>query len=848
VDVDATIAGVSNGVTVDSVQATAEVALQPSEIGGLELMHANVDADYHDSTGEIRTLDIAGRDLNVQASGRLALNETGQSNLKLHADSPSLDTIGKLANVPLTGIGKIDATITGNRRELQAAGNITGDGVKYGGNGALTFSTDYTARIPELDAKQANVSAETHATFLTLAGQNINELAAKTDYAHDQVTFNVTAKQPQRSLDAAGALLLHTDHQEVHLQQLALQSQNVNWQIAPRSQPVIQYANDAVAVKDIKLVSAGNQQITVEGTFGSADDALQVSFDNIDVATVDAFLLRPPQLSGRLNATSTISGTKDAPIVDAQFAVTAGGFRQFRYDAFKGTVNYAGRGVRLDARLQQNPTTWLEAKGYVPITGLNAAGDVSRRHVEPPASAEDRFDLHIDSSPIDLGLVQGFTTALTNVTGTVEAKVDVTGAAADPHPQGRIALQNAGFNVPATGVNYTNLNGLIELQPERVHVGAISVLDNHQNALNISGDLLIHGTEVGGVQVYVHSDDFKVIDNKMGNVRVNTDISLTGDLQTPRLEGALGITTGQLDLDRILATVGSSAYATKPTEYAATSDNQGQTTPTPTGMNALAMNLHLTVPDDLVVKASDLKAPDASIGLGALNLTVGGDIRLTKQPGQTFRLVGPVNTIRGYYDFQGRRFTILRDGSVRFQGLEEIDPALDIRAERVIQAVTARVNVRGTLKKPQIELSSTPPLEQADILSLIVFNQPLNTVGEGQQISLAQRAQGLATGAVAGQLAKSIGSALNLNEFEINTAPESGGGPEVTVGQQIGQNFYVQVQQGIGDQAQTNVVFEYEISKWLRLRTNVLQGSATQQQLFQRVHDSGIDLLFFFSY
>jgi len=158
------------------------------------------------------------------------------------------------------------------------------------------------------------------------------------------------------------------------------------------------------------------------------------------------------------------------------------------------------------------------------------------------------------------------------------------------------------------------------------------------------------------------------------------------------------------------------------------------------------------------------------------------------------------------------------------------------------------VNVRGTLKQPEIVLSSTPPLEQADILSLIVFNQPLNSVGEGQQISLMQRAQAMAGGAVAGQFAKSIGNALNLDEFEINLAPDSGGGPQVMLGQQVGQNLYLKVEQGIGDAAQTNVILEYELAKWLRLRTNVLQGSATQTNLFQRQQGSGADLLFFFSY
>jgi autotransporter translocation and assembly factor TamB len=46
-------------------------------------------------------------------------------------------------------------------------------------------------------------------------------------------------------------------------------------------------------------------------------------------------------------------------------------------------------------------------------------------------------------------------------------------------------------------------------------------------------------------------------------------------------------------------------------------------------------------------------------------------------------------------------------------------------------------------------MSSIPPLERADILSLIVFNQPINQLGEGQQLSLAEQARTLATGAVA---------------------------------------------------------------------------------------------------
>jgi translocation and assembly module TamB len=260
------------------------------------------------------------------------------------------------------------------------------------------------------------------------------------------------------------------------------------------------------------------------------------------------------------------------------------------------------------------------------------------------------------------------------------------------------------------------------------------------------------------------------------------------------------------------------------------------------------MNVHVTVPDDLVVKGTDLATPDSPVGLGTLSVTLGGDIRATKSAGGDVVLVGPVNTIRGSYTFQGRRFDILRDGSVLFTGntLRDLDPSLDIRTQRMIQAVAARVNIRGTLRQPEIVLESSPPLEQADILSLIVFNQPANQLGEADQVQLGQRAVQIATGAVAGALARSIEDALNLNTFEISAS--SGTGAELTIGQQVGPNLYVRLEQGVGDQSQTNFVIEYELQKWLRMRTNVVQNQNVQQQLFQRMQGSGVDLLFFFSY
>ena len=102
------------------------------------------------------------------------------------------------------------------------------------------------------------------------------------------------------------------------------------------------------------------------------------------------------------------------------------------------------------------------------------------------------------------------------------------------------------------------------------------------------------------------------------------------------------------------------------------------------GLEAIS-NLDLTVP----------KAPAASkLGDAIVTGEVVDATNNRPLAGAEVRLVGTVNTVRGHYDFQGRRFDILRDGTVRFTGLDDLDPTLDIRTQRVIQAVTAYVEPR----------------------------------------------------------------------------------------------------------------------------------------------------------
>ena len=116
------------------------------------------------------------------------------------------------------------------------------------------------------------------------------------------------------------------------------------------------------------------------------------------------------------------------------------------------------------------------------------------------------------------------------------------------------------------------------------------------------------------------------------------------------------------------------------------------------------------------------------------------------------RLTGSVNTVRGTYDFQGRRFDVLREGGIHFEGLEDFDPRLDLRTRRLIQGVEAHVDIRGTLQQPEIVVEQHPA-SRTGRHSRADRVQPAAQPARGGAADVAgARAQSLATGALAGTL------------------------------------------------------------------------------------------------
>ena len=204
--------------------------------------------------------------------------------------------------------------------------------------------------------------------------------------------------------------------------------------------PTIKYGNNRIQFQGVKLVNA-DQALDVDGSFSLGDNpqigGIEVHAKNVDIAQLEKLALMNRGFSGRLNADAKIAGSAKAPV-----GHRAPRRRQRRLPAVQVPVADRRRHLTT-APHRPRRAAGADARRRADREGHGADERVARRprpgggHTQRRARPT-RSICSIQSTAVDLGIVQGFTKELTNVTGTLQADVRVTGSGADPHLDGYV--------------------------------------------------------------------------------------------------------------------------------------------------------------------------------------------------------------------------------------------------------------------------------------------------------------------------------------------------------------------------------------------------------------------------
>ena len=496
-------------------------------------------------------------------------------------------------------------------------------------------------------------------------------------------------------------------------------------------------------------------------------------------------------------------------------------------------MDYSNGAFQIDLRLDQRADVWLTAVGTAPL-GLF--------YRDRPERA---LNVKITSSSVDLGLLEGLTDIVADVSGAITLNVDVVGTTVDPHFDGRVDVTNANFLVVDSGARYKNGRLAAQLATDRITVESLHVEDANGDPLDVDGSLGTHELRVGDLSINVTARQFEVLRNEYGRMDINAKLELRGQFESPRLSGRITVSGGLLNVDRILDRTMLHPYSV---QAARSPEVDAIVALNP--WDRLGLGIELNVPNTLRMVGDSVQVSAGTpLGIGNINLRALGDLYLYKDPGQPLYVTGSLDQVTGRYVFQGRRFDLDPTSSITFGG--DLNPELFVLVTRDISGVQARVTIAGALNEPELRLASTPPLPESDILSLIVFNTSTNQLSTLQQQQLAVRAGTLAAGFVAAPILASLERSLGVDTLEIEPTADIGGGTgaRVTIGNEIAPGLVARFSRNFGNVDYDEATVEYYLSRILRIRATFTDAGATAAlSQFRIVERAGVDLLLFFSF
>ena len=536
----------ASGFQPDLSALDGTVSLSASRVNAVEIETGSVAGSFDTGLASITALDARTNMGLVSGKGRIGLSR-GDSDFAYEAEIADASLLKEFSPIPVKGSATLKGRITGPLEQTRIEGTVTAANFDAGGITALTVAGKYTLEGPVKRVTEMTIAGDGSASFVTAFGQNFGSASATLAYDQERLQGKVEVRFPDSRIGRiSGSMVVHADHNELHLSDLQIELGKQRWAMSAFAvAPIVSWSGSTITARGLVFDAGAGAtgRITVTGDLGREAPAGEMSVTVTDVSLENLPPLVPVLAGyrGRLNGTVTIAGTLKDPGISATFRIAEGGVRKFSFQSLEGSGRWTGDGIVGDVRLDQRPGVWLTARGSVPMDLFSSR------------SSKKPVDIAVRSSTIDLGLIEGLTTAVRNVVGTLEVDVTVTGQADDPRFAGFLDVKTASFEVPATGSRYRNGTVHLAFVPEAVEVEQFRLEDSKGNPMELTGTVATRALRLGDLGFELSATQFEVLNNAWGELALNGVLTIRGTLPAPVVTGDLGIHRASLDADQIRA-------------------------------------------------------------------------------------------------------------------------------------------------------------------------------------------------------------------------------------------------------------------------------------------------------
>jgi translocation and assembly module TamB len=502
----------------------------------------------------------------------------------------------------------------------------------------------------------------------------------------------------------------------------------------------IALANKEVTVNRLRLgETAGGGLLMAQGKVGPSGADLQVQANGIDVHPLAAALGLKAEVSGKADAELSLTGTLADPRAEAKVSVAGAAVNGTPLSTVSGGATYEDGEVQLSNVVLASGEHRLDVTGTWPLTTARLAALGLK-------AQPGNYNLQVAMAQGDLSLFSFVLPGL-KLSGPGSVSLVVTGPADAPQAKGEIVAQGVSLTHPSLGGGITRLSGRVELSDGAVVLRNLTGVYNGGQAA-LSGKLTLAGLTPKDLNLTLTGRNVNYV-SPIFEAELDADLTIKGPY-------ADAVIAGTAHLNRSTLTLGAR-----------------------TGRMTIPWDPNLNI---AVSSREDMRVTTAS---KILDIRAYGNIAIR---GRLHRptFTGEAEASRGTIVYLNTPFTVTRGRAV-FAAYRGMMPALDATAEaRLASAAPSQGGLTETSRDLKVtltvtgevgnlvqNLSSDPPLSQADIIAAFSLPGDISRIVEGGKSTgsfeekVIQMAGQQISNQVFSGLESAVAEALQLDQFTL---------------------------------------------------------------------------------
>lgn len=601
------------------------------------------------------------------------------------------------------------------------------------------------------------------------------------------------------------------------------------------------YNYEKIEIEKLSIKDINNPSFTLDanGTIAN-DEAIDFSvlIKQFQLEKLNVFLADADSIKGIFETTINVFGEPQNPTIEGEIEIIEPKIREYPISSLRSTFNYENKKGSLQliaCELGESLTANLSAHFDAYIDSLKLV-------FNPPETFEGSIIIDsLDASKSLAAFVPN-----DSIKGIFNGQIEARGDWEKPLLYGSVNLFHGQYINKDLGVEYNNIETSLLFDGKTVKLDTV-IVRQKDGLISVSGEVEFDSTMISGniksSSLQLDANRFFLTQHRNYEILIDANTFIKTANNKPEYGGEIKVLRSDVYLPALIPDSKTDIENDIPLLVEAireSADSIGISLEQELIESRKSMlqsnfakelkgRLNVEIPRNTWVRSDDMRAE------------LSGELEIAKT-GPYFEIFGNIDVTRGQYILYGRKLDI-QESQIVFQGGQQLNPVLDIKAEYIFRGSDKekrylQLLVNGEMSDPDITfILDDNEITETNGISILIFGVTSDEIGySGQNSILNSMGSNAVASVITSQLSRTLGTQLKLDMIEI-TATENWQSAAFVVGKYITNDIFVIYQRGFGEVdgdeiTPENITIEYELNDKLFLR--LMSGSSKE---------SGVDVI-----